>query len=88
MNLSSEPETIFDPSGEKSRQYTVLLWAFCFSSTGASVAGTQQARVSVQNGAREDGTNGAPASHALIDPSLEPEMICLPSGEKSTVQVS
>ena len=35
MLLSSEPETMVLPSGEKPTEFTLPLWAFCFSATKA-----------------------------------------------------
>jgi hypothetical protein len=85
--LSTDPETIFDPSGEKSTDRIKLLCAFAFSVLSSSVAAREAKNHQFRQEKASLGQKRAPESHTLIVLSDDPETIFDPSGEKSTDQM-
>ena len=81
--LSSEPETMVLPSGEKATDSTQSLCALCFSTLSSREAAAGRGAISF--GLRVGGVRvHTPASQTLSVLSSDPETMVLPSGEKAT----
>jgi hypothetical protein len=82
--LSSDPDTIFDPSGENATEWTWALWAFVFSLSSFSLPARQGSRSQFWPRRGDFEGKSAPESQTSIVPSLDPDTILVPSGENAT----
>ena len=84
---SSDPDTIFVPSGENATDMTKLLWASVFSLSSSIVPARQASRRAQfwpRRGEFEGSSVHVPKSQTLIVLSADPDTILVPSGENAT----
>jgi hypothetical protein len=82
--LSSDPDTILVPSGEKATDLMEPLWAFVFSLNSPSASAREASRGQFWPRRGDFEGSGAPESQTLIVPSDDPDTILVPSGENAT----
>ena len=83
--VSSEPETMLLPSGEKATELMQPLCTFSFSALSFREAATRRGGSVLGVRVAFRGISAhAPASQTLIVLSAEPDTMFLPSGEKAT----
>ncbi len=81
---SSDPDTIFVPSGENATDLTTKLWALVFSHNSSSLAARQASRSQFWPRRGEFEDKSTPESQTSIVPSHDPDTILVPSGENAT----
>ena len=84
MLLSSEPDTIVFPSGEKATERMKSLWAFFFSLFSSIVAAGKCMSGQIRQHVGDFGPKNAPESQTLMLLSQDPDTIVFPSGAKAT----
>jgi hypothetical protein len=82
--LSSDPDTIFVPSGENATDLTVSLCALVFSLSISSLTARQASRRQFWPRRGEFEDKSAPESRTSIVPYHDPDTILVPSGENAT----
>jgi hypothetical protein len=81
---SSDPDTIFVPSGENVTDLMMTLCAFVFSLSSSSLSARQANRRQFWPRRGDFEGSGAPESQTLIVSSADPDTILVPSGENAT----
>ena len=82
--LSTDPETIFVPSGENATERTWALWALAFSALSSKVAAREGRNGRFWPRKGDVGFHNTPPSQTLMVLSLDPDTIVVPSGENTT----
>jgi hypothetical protein len=82
--LSSDPDTILVPSGEKATDLIQSLCAFVFSLSISSLSARQANKRQFRPSRGDFEDSGSPESQTLIVRSADPDTILVPSGENAT----